>query len=120
MAIHKLENYLRTYRRRAGFTQDEIAYLLGGKSGTKTSRYERFRRTPSLETALAYELLFGVPVRKLFAGVYQKVERETRVQARRLQRKLDAKGRSPSVARKLEGLASLLEADDASASRLAA
>ena len=62
MATHKLENYLKTYRRRAGFSQDEIAYLLAARSGAKTSRYERFRRTPSLETALAYEALFGVPV----------------------------------------------------------
>ena len=37
---HKLENYLRTYRRRAGLSQDEMAFLLGTKSGTKVSRYE--------------------------------------------------------------------------------
>lgn len=120
MATHKLENYLRTYRKRAGFSQDEIAYLLGAKSGTKTSRYERFRRTPSLETALAYEAVFGVPVRELFAGVFQKVERETRMRARRLRRKLEAGARSSAVPRKLDRLGSLLAAENESASRLAA
>jgi transcriptional regulator with XRE-family HTH domain len=94
MSSHpRLQNYLRTYRRRAGFSQDEIAYLLGAKSGTKTSRYERFRRTPSLETALAYEALFGVPVRELFAGVSARAERMTRRRARLLKKRLEATGR---------------------------
>ena len=93
MATHKLENYLRTYRRRAGFSQDEIAYLLAARSGTKTSRYERFRRTPSLETALAYEALFGVPVRELFAGVSARAERRTRQRARLLEKRLKTSGR---------------------------
>jgi transcriptional regulator with XRE-family HTH domain len=121
MSSHpRLQNYLRTYRRRAGFSQDEVAYLLGAASGTKTSRYERFRRTPSLETALACEALFGVPVRELFAGVYQKVERETRMRARRLRGKLAAAGTTPAVARKLERLGSLLGTEEEPASRLAA
>lgn len=121
MSSHpRLQNYLRTYRRRAGFSQDEVAYLLGAKSGTKTSRYERFRRTPSLETALAYEAVFGIPVRELFAGVSQKVERETRMRARRLARKLEVGAGTPAVARKLERLGSLLGSEEEAASKLAA
>ena len=73
---HKLENYLRTYRKRSGLSQDEVAYLLGCQNGTKVSRYERFARKPSLETLFAYEVVFGAPARELFAGVYQKVGRE--------------------------------------------
>ena len=68
MSSHKLENYLRKYRRRAGLTQDELAFLLGCKSGAKVSRYERFARTPNLQTALAYEVVFGAPARELLAG----------------------------------------------------
>ena len=95
MAVHKLDNYLRTYRRRAGYSQDEIVCLLGAKSGTKASCYERFRRTPSLETALAYEAIFGVPVRELFAGVSARAQRLTRRRAHLLRKRLPATGRSP-------------------------
>ncbi len=65
------------YRKRTGFSQDEIAYLLDSQSGAKVSRYEHFIREPSLETALAYEVIFQIPVRELFAGVFEKVERRT-------------------------------------------
>jgi|SRR6266576_4678451 len=58
---HKLENYLRTYRKQSGLSQDEVAFLLGCQTGTKVSRYERFARKPSLETLFAYEVVFGAP-----------------------------------------------------------
>ena len=74
---HKLENYLRTYRKRSGLSQDEVAFLLGCQNGTKVSRYERFARKPSLETLFAYEVVFGASARELFAGAYQKVEKKT-------------------------------------------
>jgi hypothetical protein len=48
---------------------------------------------PSLETALAYEALFGVPVRELFAGVSARAERTTRRRAHLLSKRLDATGR---------------------------
>ncbi|MBU6401640.1 MAG: hypothetical protein KGS61_15090 [Verrucomicrobia bacterium] len=35
---------MRTYRKRAGFSQDDVAILLGDHSGTAVSRLERFRR----------------------------------------------------------------------------
>src|SRR5207249_11765504 len=73
----QLENYLRTYRRRAGLSQDEMAFLLGTKSGTKVSRYERLRREPSLRTAFAYAVIFRAPLRGLFAGAYERTERAT-------------------------------------------
>ena len=75
---HKLENYLRTYRRRAGLSQDEMAYLLGTRSGTKVSRYERLWRAPSLDTAFAYEVIFDTPARDLFAGRYERTACVTR------------------------------------------
>jgi DNA-binding XRE family transcriptional regulator len=94
MATHKLDNYLRTYRKRAGFSQDEVACLLGTRDGTKTSRHERLKRTPSLETALAYEAMFGVPVRELFAGVSARARRQTRRRACLLRKRLQATGRN--------------------------
>lgn len=70
----KLHNYLRTYRKRAGFSQADVAFLLGCAGGSKVSRYERFAREPSLKAALAYSVVFGVPLQELFAGVHAKVE----------------------------------------------
>jgi len=86
--MSKLDNYLRTYRRRAGISQDEMAFLLGTHDGTKVSRYERLARTPGLETALAYEAIFGISVRELFAGVYQRVERAARRRAQLLRKRV--------------------------------
>ncbi len=73
----KLQNYLRTYRKHSGLSQDEMAFLLGYQSGTKVSRYERFARQPSLQVVLAYKIIFGVDARELFAGVFEDVERQT-------------------------------------------
>lgn len=81
---YKLENYLRTYRKRAGLSQRETAYLLGCQTGNKVSRYERRTRKPSFETVLAYDVLFRVPQRELFAGVYLKVEQRIVRRARLL------------------------------------
>ena len=63
-------NHLRRYRKRGALTQAEIAYLLGAACGTKVSRHERANRPPSLETALAYQAIFGVPVHELFPEDY--------------------------------------------------
>src|SRR6266571_3208293 len=69
MATHKLENYLRTYRKRSGLTQRDVAFLVGCRNGAQVSRYEKRWRLPPLRTALALEAAFGVPVSELFAGL---------------------------------------------------
>ena len=75
--MNKLDNYLRTHRRRTGLSQSEVAAVLGCKDGGQVSRHERLVRTPALERALAYEALYHASVRELFAGLYEKVERGT-------------------------------------------
>ena len=102
-----LQSYLRTYRKRSGFSQDEIAFLLGNQSGAKVSRYERRARRPLLETALAYEAVFQVPAKELFAGLYQKVEKRTRKRAQLLAEKLGTAKPQRSTARKLRMLSTL-------------
>jgi transcriptional regulator with XRE-family HTH domain len=101
MPSHKLSNYLRSHRKRAGFTQDEIAWLLGCHAGTKVSRYERFARQPLLPTVLAYELIFRAPARELFAGVFQRVEGVTVKRAAELARRLAAKRPDRATSAKL-------------------
>lgn len=34
---HRLDNYLKTYRKRTALTQKDVAYLLGCQSGSKIS-----------------------------------------------------------------------------------
>lgn len=104
----KLPNYLRTHRKHAGLSQDEVAFLLGCQmgcqSGTKVSRYERFNRNPSLETAFAYEAVFGVPCRELFAGIFQKVEEKTKKQAQLLSQRLRESKQDQMTMRKIKVL----------------
>ena len=99
-----LDNYLRTYRKRAGLSQDEVAFLLGGGCGTQVSRYELGKRLPSLETALALEAILGVPVKKIFLGRFSKVDLEVRERAKILREKLQ---RDPKRRETVERLASL-------------
>lgn len=107
MATHKLDNYLRTYRKRAGLSQDEMAYLLGTRDGTKSCRHESFARVPSLETALAYEAILRAPVSELFAGLYEKAEHAAARRAKLMKRRLRTGGRYSD--RKLKLLAEMAQ-----------
>ena len=104
---YKLKNYLRTYRKKAGLSQEEMAYLLGGQSGTKVSRYERFARLPPLKTVLAYAVIFDVPVRDLFAGMAQQVERPIAKRAQQLIQELDSAQPDALTTRKRQTLEAL-------------
>ena len=110
MAQPRLPHYLRTYRRRHGFSQSEIAALLGATSDTKVSRYESFRRNPSVTTVFAYEIIFNIPVRDLFAGAYDDVHRNVRERARRLMKLLEREpARDPQTIRKIQMLRTIVE-----------
>ncbi len=87
MSSSPLTNYLRTNRNRLGLWQEEVAFLLGFKGedkGAKVCRDEKFTREPSLRSALAYEAIYGRPVRELFAGMYEQIEQEVAERARLL------------------------------------
>lgn len=83
-----LFNYLSSHRKRLSLSQEEVAFLLGVKGqldrGIKVSRDENHARTPSLETALTYEAIYGIPVRELFAGLYAQVEQDVAERAKLL------------------------------------
>ena len=100
----RLPNYLRTYRKRSGFSQREIAMLLGTHDGSKVSHYERFLREPTLRNALVCEIVFDVPVRELFAGVFEQEEKEVRRRARLLALRLKRRRDDPRLDRKLATL----------------
>jgi transcriptional regulator with XRE-family HTH domain len=104
MPASRLPNYIRTYRKRACLTQEEVAFLLGTKSSASVSRHERFKQTPDLPTLLAYEMLFGTPVRNLFSSTHEKVEQKLRQRIRLLLRKLTRAGKGRRIAKKIEAL----------------
>ena len=112
---YTLENYLRTYRRRAGLSQDEMAFLLGTKSGTKVSRYERLHREPSLRTAFAYEVIFRAPLRDLFGGAYEKTARATLRRRKLLIEKLREGRQDRLTAHKLAALGAVSQVERTSA-----
>jgi transcriptional regulator with XRE-family HTH domain len=105
--IHKLTNYLRSNRKRLGLSQDEVAFLLGTQSGAKVCRYEKFTREPNLATALACEAIFQKPVRELFAGLYQEVEREVAGRAKVLTHRTNYQNPTNGNTRKLQVLAGI-------------
>jgi transcriptional regulator with XRE-family HTH domain len=94
-----LDNYLRMGRREKRLTQEELALLLGMDDGGNVSRYERGRRTPSLDLALAYEAIVGIPVSELFAGRFLSVELEVEARAKLLAERLGEA--APSLVRAL-------------------
>ena len=84
MAARKLDNYLRTHRKRSGLAQHEISFILGTRCGTKISRYERWVRQPRLDTAFQLATLFGCRVEDLFGGLYEQARRQTEKRLRLL------------------------------------
>ena len=82
-----LPNYLRTNRKQISLSQEEVAFLVGVKGmdkGGKVSRDEGYSRVPTLEFALAYEAIYGKPVRELFAGLYEQIAPEVSARAKLL------------------------------------
>ena len=80
-----LPNYLRTNRKQMALSQEEVAFLLGVKGmdkGGKVSRDENHVRIPTLETALAYEAIYGKPIRELFAGLYEHIAEDVSSRAK--------------------------------------
>ena len=107
MPAHKLDNYLRSYRKRSGYSQEDLAYLLGAEGGARICNYERNGRQPSLDTALAYEAVFGVAPRDLFAGRFAKARTAVRRRAAFLRRRLLALPQNPATLRRLQSLAAI-------------
>ncbi len=79
----KLPCYLKTYRRRAGLTQKELAILLGIGDDTTVSKLERRKREPSLKIAFGCQILFGVPADRIFPGLLAQIDTGIRARARR-------------------------------------
>ena len=83
--MKSLPNYLQSQRQRLAISQEEIGFLLGlngMNKGNKVCRDETFAREPSLLDALAYEVIYGRPVRELFAGLHQQAQQRVAERAK--------------------------------------
>lgn len=103
----KFPHYLKTHRKRLGLSQADVAHLLGAQGGAKVCRYERFARTPSLEAAIAYEVIFRRPCKELFSGLYQRIEHEIAMRAKALDQKKE-QCKKPKTARQRKVLAAII------------
>ena len=108
MESQSIATGLRTLRKKSGLSQRELAYVLGSRSELSVVKHERSEAIPSLLTALAYEVIFQVPISSQFRGLYTSVEAAIEERLAELEQRLqqcDAKDRSAVVtARKLEFL----------------
>src|SRR5262245_41893469 len=105
MSSRRLPNYLRTFRKRSGLSQDEVAFLLGSPNGGIVSRYEQFNRSPNLETSFALVAVFGVRGRELFAGTFEDMKKRIARRARMLEKRVSRN--DPIAGQKLNVLRSI-------------
>jgi transcriptional regulator with XRE-family HTH domain len=74
-------NSLRLYRRKLGLTQGEAARLIGLKTATSLSHFERFDKLPSLKNAIKLEIILHTPVAFLFRELFDQFRKEIRDRA---------------------------------------
>ena len=73
-----------------GFTQKQVARLLGHRDTTMVSHYEHGRSFPPLPVALSLEIIFRTPVAFLFPGLYD----ETKLRIREAEERIsDGQGK---------------------------
>jgi len=110
----QLANYIRSYRKRANLTQQEMAFLMGCEHATKVSRYELRARNPNLQSAFACQAIFRVPTEELFPEVYVTVEETVISRALELVKALERNGELlPSNQHKIGFLQSLINGEPA-------
>ena len=63
-----------------GFTQKDVARLLGHRDASMVSHYEHNRALPPLLVALSLEIIYRTPVAFLFPAMYNELKRQIRQQ----------------------------------------
>ena len=104
-----LVNYLRTHRRKAGFSQDEVAFLLGVNCGTAVSRHERSSREPNLKNALAYSIIYNTVANELYNRTCLEIRADLWIRVEVLAGRIKMQPRSKRNTRKLAMLDRLLQ-----------
>jgi transcriptional regulator with XRE-family HTH domain len=79
-SLKQKQNNLVLYRRRMGFTQRQVARLLGHRDASMVSHYEHNRALPPLAVALSLEIIYRTPAAFLFPAMYDELKRHIRQQ----------------------------------------
>jgi transcriptional regulator with XRE-family HTH domain len=77
-SLKQKQNDLVLYRRRMGFSQKQVARLLGHRDASMVSHYEHSRALPPLMVALSLEIIYRTPVAFLFPAMYDELKRQVR------------------------------------------
>ena len=75
-SLKKIPNCLPKYRRQKGLTQKEVAKILGLKTSSIISKWERGFSFPSVPSLLKLSALYGRQAEALFLDLYQKIKEE--------------------------------------------
>jgi DNA-binding XRE family transcriptional regulator len=86
--VQRFQSYLRPFRRRWGFTQKEVAFLLGHKTGKTVSQIEALKQTPTLHEAFSCAIIFNTAPIKLFPGSLAEAEQQVAARAGELYEEL--------------------------------
>jgi len=86
---HGSFNYVRTSRQRHALTTDEVALLIGQKGKAAVPQFEAGSRVPTLEVALALQVVFGLPPREMFPELFERIEDAVMRRASELHARLD-------------------------------
>lgn len=70
------DNQIRRYRVQRGLSQREVSLLLGQKTQSHQSRWERGAKTPNLVNALKLSAALGCPVEILFSDLFDRLRKE--------------------------------------------
>src|SRR5258707_14138779 len=109
MKKERVPNYLVMYRKRLGFTKQEIGFLIG-RGPAYMGRIECCKRKPSFEMTMRLCALFQEPLQDLFAGECESAEQFVRKRARRLHRQLArSKQKNAIQQHKMEFLLQMLD-----------
>lgn len=110
MSKAPLHTYLRTHRKQSGLSQADVTHLVDIAHTGTVSRHELGVNTPdSLAQAFEYEVLFGIPASRLFAGEYEQARRRVEKNARGLLGSLVQEDTSKKRDRRMTFLERLLE-----------
>lgn len=86
---HSSFNYVRVSRERHGLSREDLAGLMEQRSLRAIRRFERGDAVPTLEGALALQVIFGMEPRDIFPGLFEVVEDAVMRRARDLYAKLE-------------------------------
>lgn len=104
-----LPQYFKACRKRAGFTQQEVAVLVGLSQGGSISRLEQGKRKATLTIAVSYSIVFGFPLETVMPKLFEEIDTAVRKRAKRLLNRLKHSHVDGVFARKCERRIEMLE-----------